>query len=299
MENGEDLLALGKMAFVGLWLLGLVLAERLWPAAPLPQAISRAADGWRRLGRNLGLWLLNLGLSPLIVLPLSYWAAAHQLAWRPEWWSGGSGLILDLLLLDALIYWWHRANHVVPFLWRFHEIHHRDGFLDTTSALRFHFGEVLLSAAARALIIILFAIPFQSVVVFEALVLAAALFHHSNLKLPARWEALLARIVVTPSIHWVHHHAKRSDTDANYATILSLWDPLFGSRAAGRRRPDMTIGIEGPEGRPDPAGASLAPLHQGTALSRQITDRRGAGLGWRRDRRSRRGRNRCRRHRQG
>ena len=100
----------------------------------------------------------------------------------------------------------------------------------------------------RALIIVLLAIPFQSVVIFEALVLIAALFHHSNLKIPARLEAVLARLVVTPSIHWVHHHAKRSDTDANYATILSLWDPLFGSRAAGRRRSDMPIGIEGRAG---------------------------------------------------
>ena len=122
MESGEDLIALGKTAFVGLWLLGLVVAERLWPAAPLPQAISRAADAWRRLGRNLGLWLLNLGLSPLVVLPVSFWAAAHQLSWRPDWWAGGAGLLLDLLLLDGLIYWWHRANHRIPFLWRFHEI---------------------------------------------------------------------------------------------------------------------------------------------------------------------------------
>ena len=248
MESGEDLLATGKTVAVGLWLLALILAERLWPAAPAPKAIAQSSDAWRRRGRNLGLWLLNLALSPFVILPISYWAASHQLAWRPDWWGGGPGLLLDLLLLDALIYWWHRANHRIGFLWRFHEIHHRDGFLDTTSALRFHFGEVLLSAGARAAIILLLAIPFQSVVVFEALVLIAALFHHSNLKIPPRLEAFLARLIVTPSIHWVHHHARRRDTDANYATILSFWDPLFGSRAAGRRRPDMTIGVEGRRG---------------------------------------------------
>jgi len=174
MENDETLLALGKALAVGLWFLGLLFAERLWPAAGLPAVIARPADAWRRVGRNLGLWLLNLLLSPLIVLPLSYWAAAQQLTWRPQWWGGTAGLLLDLLLLDLLIYWWHRANHVVPFLWRFHEIHHRDGFLDTTTALRFHFGEVLLSAAARAAAILLLAIPFRSILVFEAAVLAAA-----------------------------------------------------------------------------------------------------------------------------
>lgn len=52
---------------------------------------------------------------------------------------------------------------------------------------------------------------------------------------------------MTPSIHWVHHHRRKSDTDANYATVLSLWDRLFGSRAATRRSPDMEIGVEGSE----------------------------------------------------
>lgn len=248
MENGDDILAYAKILFVGLWFLGLVFAERRWPAATLPAAIAQTPDARRRVGRNLGLWLINLLFSPLIVLPISYWAAAQQLSWRPLWWGGMPGLLLDLLLLDMLIYWWHRANHMVPFLWRFHEIHHRDGFLDTTSALRFHFGEVLLSATVRAAVILVLAVPFQSVLVFETLVLLGALFHHSNLKMPTALEGFLARFVVTPSIHWVHHHAKRADTDANYATILSLWDPLFGSRAAGKRRLDMPIGVEGRSG---------------------------------------------------
>ena len=248
MGNGDDILTFAKLLAVGFWFCALVLAERRWPAAVVPARLARAAEARRRLGRNLGLWCINLLLSPLIVLPISYWAAAQQLSWRPVWWDGAAGLLLDLLLLDFLIYWWHRANHVVPLLWRFHEVHHRDAFLDTTSALRFHFGEVLLSAMARAAVILLLAIPFQSVLIFEALVLLAALFHHSNLKIPPALEAAIARVIVTPSIHWVHHHAKRGDTDSNYATILSLWDPLFGSRAGGRRRADMLIGVEGRPG---------------------------------------------------
>src|SRR6185503_17911280 len=118
------------------------------------------------------------------------------------WWSGAAGLAADLLLLDLLIYWWHRANHVVPLLWRFHAVHHYDRFLDTTSAVRFHAGEVLLSAAARAVIIVLLAFPLRSVLAFEALVLLAALFPHANLRLPEPLERTLSRLVVTPSIHW-------------------------------------------------------------------------------------------------
>jgi sterol desaturase/sphingolipid hydroxylase (fatty acid hydroxylase superfamily) len=134
---------------------------------------------------------------------------------------------------------------VIPFLWRFHEVHHLDRFLDTTSALRFHFGEVLLSALARAGVILLLGFPFVSMVVFEVLVLAAAIFHHSNLRLPAGLERALSRVVITPSIHWVHHHARRIDTDSNYGTVFSFWDPLFGTRSAKRRDLAMPIGTEG------------------------------------------------------
>lgn len=236
----ENLIAWKGLA-VGLWIALFLIGERLLPAASRPAE----ARGLQRLARNAGLWLLNAGLSPLIVVPVSLWASQHALGWRPDSMRGDWALLGDILLLDFLIYWWHRANHELPLLWRFHAVHHLDRFLDATSAVRFHFGEVLLSALARAAIIMLFDIPLTSVLVFEALVLMASIFHHSNLRLPARLETALARILVTPSIHWVHHHAVRRDTDSNYATILSLWDRLFGSRNPEMRRLDMEIGLEG------------------------------------------------------
>jgi len=149
------------------------------------------------------------------------------------------------VLLDFLIFWWHRANHELPLLWRFHVVHHLDRTLDTTSAVRFHFGEVLLSAVARAAAIVVLAFPLASVLVFETLLLAAAIFHHSNLRLPPRLEAALSRLVITPSIHWVHHRPVRADTDSNYGTVLSVWDRLFATRSPTRRRPDQPIGVEG------------------------------------------------------
>ncbi|MDH3474766.1 MAG: sterol desaturase family protein [Rhodospirillales bacterium] len=253
MEPNLETLVTWKGLVVAAWLALLFAAERLRPAAREPRVSNNGqasgpaggpAGGWWRVARNLALWLANVALSPLVVLPVSYWAAGHHLGWRPVWWSGAPGLLLDVVLLDFLIYWWHRANHVVPLLWRFHEIHHLDRFLDTTTALRFHFGEVLLSALARAVVIILLDVPIASVLVFEALVLTAAIFHHSNLRLPEGFELGLARIVITPSIHWVHHHARRVDTDSNYGTIFSFWDPLFASRSAKRRELDMPIGVE-------------------------------------------------------
>ncbi len=238
----ESLLAWKGVA-IAIWLAIWFMVERMIPAAAEPNDLA-LPGGWRRVLRNMGLWFVNVAISPLVVVPITAWAAAQGLGWRPAWWGGPWGLVLDIVILDGLIYWWHRANHVVPILWRFHEVHHLDRFLDSTSALRFHFGEVFFSACARAMVVILLAVPLASVLVFEALVLAAAIFHHSNVRLPERLERILSKCVVTPSIHWVHHHAVRADTDSNYATILSLWDRLFVSRSPTQRQLNFRIGVE-------------------------------------------------------
>lgn len=234
-------LVIAALVAFGVW-------ERWRPAVGttlLVRALGASRAAWHRLGRNLGLLGLNLMLSPLLVLPVTAWADGFTVGLRPGWWSGWPGLVLDLLLLDLWIYWWHRANHEIPVLWRFHSVHHLDETLDVTTALRFHFGEVALSACARAVLIVAFDIELASVVLFEGLVLAAAIFHHSDVLLPPRAERFLSRLVVTPGIHWVHHHAIRADTDSNYATVLSLWDHLFNSRSRTARTETMPIGIEG------------------------------------------------------
>lgn len=246
MQAGIDALLASKSFVVLAWFALLFAAERWRPAAQprLDEPL------WRRWLKNALFWAGNAVLSPVAVVPLSAFAAAHALSWRPPWWSGVGGLVADLVLLDGLIYWWHRANHRVPLLWRFHAVHHLDRFLDTTSAVRFHMGEVLLSAMARAAVIVLLALPLASVLTFETLLLLATLFHHSNLRLPPALERALALVVVTPSIHWVHHHRLRADTDSNYSTILSLWDRVFRSRSTHGRTRDMAIGVEAREEEP-------------------------------------------------
>lgn len=227
-----------KGGFVILILVGFLLLERAFPMA-------KAIGGVKRVARNLSLAGFNAILSAAIVVPLSAAAAGHGLHWRPEWWSGWTGLVLDLLLLDVWIYFWHRLNHEWHVLWRFHSVHHLDNFLDASSALRFHFGEVLLSSLVRAAVIVLAGMPLTSVIVFESLLALCTIFHHSNVKLPRPLERALSLIIVTPSIHWVHHHAVRRDTDSNYSTILSIWDRLFGTRSATERTAAMPIGVEG------------------------------------------------------
>ena len=230
-----------KAGIVVLALAGLFVLERLFPAA-------RAKESLNRLARNFSLAGLNFLVGPLIVLPLSQFAAGHALGLRPAWWN----MALDLVVLDLWIYAWHRLNHALPLLWRFHEVHHLDEMLDTSTALRFHFGEVVISAVVRAGVTWLLGVPFATVLVFETLVVLAALFQHSNLKLPPAIERSLSLVIVTPSIHWMHHHARREDTDSNYATILSVWDRIFLSISPHVREVDMDMGVEGLHDQPLP-----------------------------------------------
>lgn len=221
-------------------LLLLFVAERVLPAVPVATAV---ANG-RRLFRNLSLWFCNSLASLLIVLPVTLYAANHASYWWSAWLPQWSWLLVDLLLLDLWIYWWHRANHRISWLWRFHRVHHLDQWLDVTSALRFHFGEVILSALVRAAVIFCFALPLSSVIIFESLIIIFTGFHHSNIRLPRKLERYLSWLIITPSIHWVHHHVEQRDTDSNYGAIFSFWDRLFGSRSATARTPDMVIGLD-------------------------------------------------------
>lgn len=225
-----------KVLIIGAWFAVLALGERLAPSAPRPAGSERP-----RLVRNLGLWGANTLMNPFITVPIGVMAASIQIWARPDF-NFWAALAFDLILLDLWTYAWHRANHEWSLLWRFHRVHHLDRFLDTTSAVRFHPGEVLISALARAPLIIVADIPILSLALFDALVLLCALFHHSNLRLPAKLEAGLRLVIVTPSHHWVHHHTPRRDTNSNYGTILTVWDRLFRSWSPTSRTPEMPIG---------------------------------------------------------
>jgi len=231
-----------KALIIGAWLGLLFFGERLFPKAP---SVLNGKDAWTRLGRNMGSFAILGVLSPLLVVPITVFAASHALDWRPLWWGGWQELLVDLLILDLFIYWWHRLNHVIPFLWRFHAVHHLDEFLDTTTAVRFHFGEVVFSAIIRGCFIVIAGVPLVSVLVFEGLVLVSSIFQHSNIKIPNKLDKAISYVIVTPGWHWMHHHAKRIDTDSNYANTLTLWDRLFRSVCKHKRRLDMPIGVEG------------------------------------------------------
>jgi sterol desaturase/sphingolipid hydroxylase (fatty acid hydroxylase superfamily) len=152
-------------------------------------------------------------------------------------------LILVFVLFDIWMYFWHMANHRIGFLWRFHRAHHADIEMDTTTALRFHPGELVLSTFFRLPVVILLGISFAQLVFFETLLNLSTLFHHSNLAVPEKWDRVLRAVMVTPNMHRVHHSVERFETDSNFTSLLSFWDRVYRTFRKREDTRTITIGL--------------------------------------------------------
>jgi len=202
----------------------------------------------RRMARNLalagpGLALLSLLQAPLL-LPVAEWARRHdfgllnRLSLPRE-----AEVALAVLLLDYTLWHWHWLTHRVPFLWRFHLVHHVDLDLDASTALRFHFGELALSVPYRLMQVALIGADPFAVALWQVLLFASILFHHSNLRLPAGLERVLVRFVVTPRMHGIHHSDYENETNSNWSSLLSAWDYLHGTLVLGVPQRALVIGV--------------------------------------------------------
>jgi sterol desaturase/sphingolipid hydroxylase (fatty acid hydroxylase superfamily) len=133
------------------------------------------------------------------------------------------------LLFDAWMYWWHRLNHRVPFLWRFHRTHHSDPKMDVTTANRFHIGEIALSSLLRVPVIALLGLQLWELALYELAMFTVVQLHHANIAFPSWLDRALRVIIVTPFMHKVHHSRWQPETDSNYSSLFSFWDRLFRS----------------------------------------------------------------------
>ncbi len=147
------------------------------------------------------------------------------------------------VLFDVWMYFWHMANHRIRFFWLFHRAHHADTDMDTTTALRFHPGELVLSTFIRMPVIILIGMSFAEVVMFETILNISTLFHHSNLAIPEKWDRALRTVIVTPNMHRVHHSIELLETNSNYTSLLSIWDRVFRSFRKREDTRTITIGL--------------------------------------------------------
>ena len=152
------------------------------------------------------------------------------------------GQIFAFFLLDYASYLWHKINHKVPLLWRFHVVHHTDLDLDLSTAIRFHFGEMIGSVFFRGFFVWMSGATPLTVLIYEIIFEAETQFHHSNLKLNEKFEKVLGSFIVTPRMHGIHHSNEQSITDSNYAVIFSFWDRFFGTLNLRPTQDELQIG---------------------------------------------------------
>ena len=136
-------------------------------------------------------------------------------------------LLMGVLLIDCFLYWWHRVNHIIPFFWFFHKFHHKDEKMNSTTAVRFHTGELVLSYLVKIILFPLLGISLGAVLLHAFLLFPVILFHHSNLIISTKKDMLLRKLMVTPQMHRVHHSVIKYDTDSNYSSLLPYWDMIF------------------------------------------------------------------------
>lgn len=209
--------------------------------APLRQAVEPKL---RRTARNLTTSVLSLAvglaMEAVLIIPVAGLnIGLLHLVELPRWLE----ITIAVLFLDYTLWWWHWASHNVPMLWRFHLVHHVDRDLDASTALRFHFGEHFLSFFFRALQIVVIGAPLQAVWLWQLILFVSILFHHSNVRLPARLEAVLVRMVVTPRMHGIHHSDRRGEAFTNYSSLLAAWDYLHRTICLSVPQSEVTIGV--------------------------------------------------------
>jgi sterol desaturase/sphingolipid hydroxylase (fatty acid hydroxylase superfamily) len=198
-----------------LFALDIVVVRILAPGAAV--AVALAAE-------KHGAGLLNvLGVAPL-------WAVL----------AGFAGL-------DLAVYGQHVLFHRVPALWRLHRVHHSDPDFDVTTAGRFHPVEIVLSLGIKCAAIAILGAPWLAVLAFEAVLNAAAMFNHSNGRLPVVIDRWLRWMLVTPDMHRVHHSVVKAEMNSNFGFNLSWWDRLFGTYRdqPAQGHAAMRIGVNG------------------------------------------------------
>ena len=204
----------------------------------------RSLPRWARWPHNLALVVLN-SIVVRLLFPLaavSFAALAAARGWGlfntvelPFWLA----LVLSVVALDLIIYLQHVMFHAVPALWRLHRVHHADLDFDVTTGARFHPVEIALSMLIKLAAIALLGAPAMAVLLFEVFLNAAAMFNHSNVRIPSAVDRALRWLIVTPDMHRIHHSVVRRETDSNFGFNLSWWDRILGTY-----RPDPVAGQE-------------------------------------------------------
>jgi sterol desaturase/sphingolipid hydroxylase (fatty acid hydroxylase superfamily) len=160
---------------------------------------------------------------------------ARELPWIAQ-------LVAIMLLTDIAQYWLHRAFHRVPFLWRFHAVHHSARSMDWIAGARMHFAEIIVLRSVTATPMLVMGFDESAIQAYMLIVYVYSTFIHSNLRGSF---GILEQVLVVPRFHHWHHGIEKEATDVNFAIHFPFLDRLFGTHHLPEARWPAAYGIEG------------------------------------------------------
>jgi sterol desaturase/sphingolipid hydroxylase (fatty acid hydroxylase superfamily) len=221
----------------------MAIGALLETAVPMFQAAP-----WRtgRRTANLGLtalsflsnWLLA-SVAAIAALRLRPAGLLSQLGW-PAWLA----IVVGIVVLDFSVgYLSHRTMHAWPAMWRYHQIHHSDPFVDVTTTYRTHPVETVWRFLFAIVPVWLLGIPAQAVMIQRLLQATNGVIEHSNVRLWPPLDRVLSLVWVTPNVHKVHHSREIGETNSNYANLVTLYDRLLGTYTPADRAASVVYGL--------------------------------------------------------
>lgn len=138
-------------------------------------------------------------------------------------------VILGVFIIDFADYWFHRFDHKVPVLWRFHRVHHSDTAMDASTALRQYPTELFYFAFGELVLCVIFGLDIMSMNIFIFLLIPVFFIQHTNIRYPESLDKAFGWLLLMPNFHKVHHEQDQHYTDSNYGTLFVIWDRIFGT----------------------------------------------------------------------
>jgi sterol desaturase/sphingolipid hydroxylase (fatty acid hydroxylase superfamily) len=144
-------------------------------------------------------------------------------------------VIAVIVIADIGYYTAHRLSHAIPFLWKFHAVHHSIEEMDWLASHRVHPVDQILSTAISLLPVFFLDFSFAAVAIYQLVYYVQALLVHSNVKInfgPLKW------LIASPEYHHWHHADQREAYDRNFAAQLSIIDVIAGTMFLPKHRPE-------------------------------------------------------------
>jgi sterol desaturase/sphingolipid hydroxylase (fatty acid hydroxylase superfamily) len=218
----------GTLLFVGM-IAALTVAAIL---EVLLQRRPQAANMKMRWANNIGLALINQASINLLTIgatiAIAWWGNEADIGLfsysKLGFWPT---LLIAILVFEFISYWFHRALHAVPILWRLHAVHHSDTELDFTTTYRNHPLELYINAPLTIPVILLLGFPVAVVTLYQLLKTFISVIAHSNIRLPENVDRIIRHLIITPDYHRLHHCSDKNFTDCNFCAAFPLYDYLF------------------------------------------------------------------------